>query len=112
MTKSMALGYLRKDKSGVRQQWDEAQMLSLAWRFGYFLHKTVVFGPFVEDPIGELVCVVERVGAEAVFVPSAEHFDGCVPRSLVSVVDVVTVVPRYTYARWATGALPPELDGD
>lgn len=111
MRKPRALGYLRKDKSGVRQRWDEEQIRSLADRFGYFLHKTVVFGLAVDDPVGELVCVVERADAEAVFVPSLEHFDGCVPRALVSVADVVTVVPRYTYARWATGALPTELDG-
>lgn len=111
MRKSKALGYVRKDVSGVRQRWDEQQIRSLAGRFGYFLHKTVVFGSYIDDPVGELMCVVERTEAEALFVPSLEHFDGCVPRALVSVADVVTVVPRYTYARWATGALPTEFDG-
>lgn len=111
MRKPKALGYVRKDVSGVRQRWDEAQVRSLAHRFGYFLHKTVAFGSYVDDPVGELMCVIKRADAEAVFVPNLEHFDGCVPRSLVAVADVVTVVPRYTYARWATGALPTEIDG-
>ncbi|WP_040793079.1 hypothetical protein [Nocardia paucivorans] len=111
MTKPKALGYLRKDKSGIHQQWDEAQMRSLAKRFGYDLGKVIVFGEFTEDPIGELVHAVDRAGAEALFVPGLEHFDGIVPRTLVSVVDVITVSPTHTYARWSTGQLPAEVDG-
>ncbi|WP_040837390.1 hypothetical protein [Nocardia brevicatena] len=111
MTKPKALGYLRKDKSGVHQQWDEAQIRALAQRFGYELCKTIVFGEFTEDPIGELVVSVQRNRAEAVFVPGLEHFDGIAPRSLVTVADVITVSPQHTYARWSTGQLPAEVDG-
>ncbi|WP_040832882.1 hypothetical protein [Nocardia brevicatena] len=111
MTKPKALGYLRKDKSGIHQQWDEAQMRALAQRFGYSLAKTIVFGEFTEDPVGELVSAVQRAGADAVFVPSLEHLDGIAPRSLVAVADVITVSPQHTYARWSTGQLPAEVDG-
>ncbi|WP_040839260.1 hypothetical protein [Nocardia brevicatena] len=111
MTKPKALGYLRRDKSGVHQQWDEAQIRSLAHRYRYTLCKTIVFNPYTEDPIGELVHAVERVEAEALFVPGLEHFDGIVPRTLVSIADVITVSPRRAYARWSTGQLPAEVDG-
>ncbi|WP_040840271.1 hypothetical protein [Nocardia brevicatena] len=111
MTRPKALGYLRRDKSGVHQQWDEAQIRALAHRFGYELCKTIVFGPNAEDPIGELVHAIGRAEAEALFVPGLEHFDGIVPRTLVSVADVITVTPQRTYARWSTGQLPAELDG-
>ncbi|WP_040839799.1 hypothetical protein [Nocardia brevicatena] len=111
MTKPKALGYLRKDKSGIHQQWDEAQIRNLAKRFGYDLCKTIVFDDLTEDPIGELVHAIGRAEAEALFIPSLEHFDGIVPRTLVSIADVVTVNPAYTYARWSTGQLPAEVDG-
>ncbi|WP_245547108.1 hypothetical protein [Nocardia brevicatena] len=45
------------------------------------------------------------------FVPGLEHFDGIVPRTLVSIADVITVNPAYTYARWSNGCLPAEVDG-
>ncbi|WP_245546919.1 hypothetical protein [Nocardia brevicatena] len=111
MTKPKALGYVRKDKSGIHQQWDEAQIRSLVQRFGYELCKTIVFGEFTEDPIGELVHAIGRAEAEALFMPGLEHFDGIVPWTLVSVADVVTVSPQRTYARWSTGQLPAEVDG-
>lgn len=69
-----------------------------------------MFGEFVEDKIGELVHAVGRTGAEALFVPGLEHFDGIVPRTLVSIADVITANPIYTYARWSTGQLPAEVD--
>ncbi|WP_040834390.1 hypothetical protein [Nocardia brevicatena] len=111
MTKPRALGYLRKDKSGVHQQWDEAQMRALAKRFGYDLCKTIVFDEFTEDPIGKLVHAVGRTEAEAPFIPGLKHFDGIVPRTVVSIADVVTVSPAHTYTRWSTGQPPTEIDG-
>lgn len=110
MAKPKALGYLRKDKSGVHQQWDEARIRALAQRFGYALCKTIVFGEFTEDPIGELVSAVRRAEVEAVIVPSLEHLDGIAPQSLVAVADVIIVSPQHTYARWSTGQLPAEID--
>jgi hypothetical protein len=38
-----------------------------------------------------------------VIVPSVRHFGGEVPSELVEVVDVITVNPVHTYARWAPG---------
>ncbi|MFI6167726.1 hypothetical protein ACIBCN_13155 [Nocardia sp. NPDC051052] len=94
-----AVGYLRRDVSGARQQWDEVLIRSLAQRFGYDLAKTVVFGAETDDVIGRLVTVARRLGTDAVIVPSTAHFEGDVPDELVQVCDVITVAPEYTYAR-------------
>lgn len=100
-----AIGYLRSDVSGARQQWDEMHVRSLSKRLGYTLSKTVVLSEHIEDPIARLINVVRRMRAEAVVVPSLEHFGGTVPDELVRVVDVITVEPHDTYARWI---IPPD----
>ncbi|RJO73593.1 hypothetical protein D5S18_20580 [Nocardia panacis] len=101
-TRPIALGYLRRDVSGVSQVWDETQIRSLAKRFGYELAKTVTFGPDTAERMAKLVAAVRRAAAEAVFVPNVEHFDGGrVPAELVRLCDVTTISPEYTHARWA-----------
>ncbi|WP_040805531.1 hypothetical protein [Nocardia concava] len=100
-----AIDYLRSDVSGARQQWDEMQTRSLAKRLGYTVAKTVVFSQHVEEPIQRLVNVVRRVQADAVVVPNLAHLGGTVPTALVQVVDVITVEPHDTYARWI---IPPD----
>lgn len=100
-----AIGYLRSDVSGTRQPWDEMRNRSLAKRLGYTVAKTVVFSEHVEDPVQRLINVVRRMRAEAVVVPNLEHFGGTVPDELVRVVDVITVDPHDTYARWI---IPPD----
>ncbi|GAB2710479.1 hypothetical protein [Nocardia thraciensis] len=102
-----AIGYLRKDVSGFRQGWDEARIRSLAKRLGYNLCKTITFGENTEKPDCRLRIIVARLGVDAVIVPSPGHFEAReVPADLVSVVDVITVDPEHTYARWANGELP------
>ncbi|NNH75021.1 hypothetical protein HLB23_35105 [Nocardia uniformis] len=81
-----AIGYLRRDVSGIRQEWDETHIRSLARRFGYDLAKIVAFGPDTDAPITRLINVARTV--DAVIVPSVEHFDGgAVPGPLVKVAD-------------------------
>ncbi|PXX59842.1 hypothetical protein DFR70_111229 [Nocardia tenerifensis] len=100
--KPVAIGYLRRDKAGVAQQWNETEIRSLAKRLGYNLTKTVVFSANTAQPILELIQAARRAKADAVIVPSTTHFDGdSVPGELTKVVDVVTVSPEQTYARWA-----------
>lgn len=112
MSRPDALGYLRKDISGVRQQWDEQQIRSLAKRYGYNLRKTITFGPDTDRPEFRLCNVVAGLEVDAVLVPSAAHFDdGEVPAELVKLTDVITVDPEHTYARWPLGTLPAEFDG-
>ncbi|MGW4120763.1 hypothetical protein [Nocardia sp. NPDC004711] len=107
-----ALGYLRKDVSGIRQAWDETEIRSLAKRLGYDLAKTVTFDERTERPLVRLCTVVARLDAEVIITPGAEHFGGEVPADLVGVVDVVTVKPEYTYARWSSGELPDLRPGE
>ncbi|MBO0855754.1 MAG: hypothetical protein J2P18_18540 [Nocardia sp.] len=101
-----AIGYLRKDVSGEQQRWDETQIRRLAKRLGYNLCKTIVFTDRTPNPVGQLINTATGTGAEALFVPSAEHFDGVVPADLVKVTDVIIVASQSTYARWPTGELP------
>ncbi|MBF6129014.1 hypothetical protein [Nocardia brasiliensis] len=103
-----AIGYLRRDVSGARQQWDEVLIRSLAQRFGYDLAKTVVFGAETDDVLHRLTTVAQRLGVDAVIVPGAAHFEGGVPEQLVQICDVITVAPEYTYAR---PLQPPLADG-
>ena len=106
-----AIGYLRREISGVRQPWDEDQMRSLAKRLGYNMRKIVTFTDRVYDAEGRLRNVAVQLGVDAVFVPSVAHLNGrVVPTELVRVVDVITVEPECTYARWASGWLPDEIE--
>ncbi|MET8428703.1 hypothetical protein [Nocardia sp. NPDC004860] len=111
MTTSRAIGYLQQEISGTHEEWDKAQIRRLAERFGYDLTKILAFGPEVDRPIHRVRVAVDRTGAEAVFTPSAEHFDGGeVPADLMQVADVITVNDERTYARYPTGQLP-EFNG-
>ncbi|WP_231951816.1 hypothetical protein [Nocardia terpenica] len=101
------MGYLRTDISGQHQQWDETRMRNRAARLGYKLAKTVAFSNRQDQPIEKLVETVRKVGAEAVFVPGPQHFEGQrIPVEIVQIADVVTVDPEGTYARRATGDVP------
>ncbi|MBF6233184.1 hypothetical protein IU473_18135 [Nocardia farcinica] len=107
--KPPAIAYLRRDISGVRQQWHENALRGTALRLGYNLRKTIVLGPGSVNPTADLVAVVHRLRVEAVFVPGLEHFDAGVPRELVAIADVITVWPPRTFARWSSGRLPDNL---
>ncbi|WP_405166297.1 hypothetical protein OG203_15135 [Nocardia sp. NBC_01499] len=101
-SKPVAIGYLRKDIAGIAQGWNETQIRNLAKRLGYNLTKTVVFGASTEHPLTDLIAAARRARADAVIVPNATHFDDNeIPCELTRVVDVVTVSPEQTYARWA-----------
>ncbi|WP_433521596.1 hypothetical protein ACQPZ2_30400 [Nocardia pseudovaccinii] len=100
-TKPTAIGYLRKDISGFSQMWDETQMRSLAKRLGYNLTKTVTFGPETDHPLTRLLNVVRHLAVDAVITPALNHLDGQIPDELkTAAIEVVTVNPEHTYARW------------
>lgn len=104
-----AIGFLRRDISGIRQPWDEAQIRSLARRLGYNLRKIITFAADVDDAGLRLRNIAEAHRVDAVFVPSAAHFDGgVIPSKLVRVADVITVEPVCTYARRTTGRAPAD----
>ncbi|WP_228541807.1 hypothetical protein [Nocardia sp. XZ_19_369] len=74
----------------------------MARRLGYNLAKTVAFSEKTADPIQELIEAARRATADAVIVPSVTHFEGnAIPGELTQVVDVITVSPEETYARWS-----------
>lgn len=107
-----AIGWLRSDISGGRQQWDEARIRGLAHRLGYDLRRTVVFGPCTDRPVLRLRFLVSRLDVDAVIVPGVEHFaGGLIPVDLVAVADIITVSPENTYARYATVQLPDPEGG-
>lgn len=91
MARPRALGYLRRDVAGIRQQWHEGRIRSLASRLGYDLCKTLVFGPDTDHPVERLRRAVDRTGAAAVFVPGTDHFDDGVPAELLHRADVIAV---------------------
>ncbi|GEM30738.1 hypothetical protein NN3_17450 [Nocardia neocaledoniensis NBRC 108232] len=98
--KPPAIGYLRRDISGVAQSWDETQIRSLAERLGYRFTKTVVFSDRTVDPIGRLLDVVTASEAAAVVTPTLSHLDGF-PDPLLAVCDLITVTPETTHPRTA-----------
>ncbi|GAB4588887.1 hypothetical protein [Nocardia sp. IFM 10818] len=99
-TEPSAIGWLRSDVSGIQQESDEAAIRGLAYRLGYDLRKTVVFGPLTDQPLRRLRVLISRLDLDAVIVPSARHFDGgAVPPELVAVADIITVSPEMTYVR-------------
>ncbi|MFD7846747.1 hypothetical protein ACFV4K_27905 [Nocardia sp. NPDC059764] len=103
------LGYLRTDVSGVAQLWDQSQIRKLATRLGYDFADMVVYDPrFGRPPLARLKAQATRLDAEAVIVPSPEHFEGAeIPGTLVRQLDVITVTPEETYAR---RMMPPFRD--
>ncbi|MFE3187592.1 hypothetical protein ACFXHA_01200 [Nocardia sp. NPDC059240] len=107
--KPTCLGYIRIDVSGVAQLWDQTQIRKLATRLGYDFADMVIYDPrFGRPPLARLKAQATRLDAEAVIVPSPEHFEGAeIPGTLVQQLDVITVTPEQTYAR---RMMPPVRD--
>ncbi|WP_227982144.1 hypothetical protein [Nocardia spumae] len=104
----VALGFLRKDVSRQRQRWDETQVRHVARRLGYELSKTITFSHLTRDPVRQLLDTVVRFDADAVVVPSVEHFaDHIIPAELVAITDVITVAPEHIYAHWQEWEMSP-----
>ncbi|WP_206055216.1 hypothetical protein [Nocardia sp. CS682] len=85
----------------------------MAKRLGYELAKIVVFGPQTGNPVSQLLDTIERVGADAVVMPTLQHLADELDL-VVRVCDVITVNPENTYARWVLPSnswLAPEADG-
>ncbi|MEV0251463.1 hypothetical protein AB0H76_33055 [Nocardia sp. NPDC050712] len=108
-TRPTALGYLRRDISGISQTWDEIQIRSRATRLGYDYAKTIVFDLYTPDRLLRLLRAVERADVDAVIIPAASHLGDRVPAELIQRCDVITVNPEFTYARTIA---PPLFSGD
>ncbi|MFC9997024.1 hypothetical protein [Nocardia sp. NPDC127526] len=114
--KPTILGYLRTDISGMALLWDQSQIRKRADQLGYDFADMIVYDPrFGRPPLARLKAQATRLHAEAVIVPSADHFGGEIPVDLIRRVDVVTVSPEETYARRAVPPLrdlpPAQADG-
>lgn len=81
--------------------WDQTRIRRLATRLGYDFADMVIYDPrFGRPPLARLRAQASRLDAEAVIVPTPEHFEGGeIPRALVQQLDVITVDPEETYAR-------------
>ncbi|MBH0777369.1 2'-5' RNA ligase family protein [Nocardia bovistercoris] len=99
-TEPTAIGYLRKDVSGIHQQWDETRIRSHAKRLGYELTKTVTFSNATDDPETRLINVIRALDIDAVVAPSLAHFGGTVPERLIRACELNVLAPEpATYAR-------------
>ncbi|MFE3256664.1 hypothetical protein ACFXPS_28360 [Nocardia sp. NPDC059091] len=95
-----AIGFLRSDISGLNQPHDELQIRRAANLTGYDLRKTIVFSEQTENRAHRLRVAIDRLGVDAVIVPSTSHFDGHdIPTDLLAVATVITVSPGSTTAR-------------
>ncbi|MEU1210850.1 hypothetical protein [Nocardia sp. NPDC005825] len=95
-----AIGFLRSDISGLNQVQDELRIRSAAKRTGYDLRKTIVFTERTENRLRRLCVAIDRLGVQAVIVPSAAHFDeGAIPAEVLAVAAVLTVAPGSTTPR-------------
>ncbi|WP_225731190.1 MULTISPECIES: hypothetical protein [unclassified Nocardia] len=91
MARTGAVGYLRRDIAGTRQQWDETQIRSLANRLGFDLRKTITFCARTERPVERLSAALGALGVDTLFVPSLAHFDGGEIPATLRAVTVITV---------------------
>lgn len=90
----IALGWVHPETTAP--DWDMAQVRRLTSRLGYRL----VWAP--ETSRIPLADQVRELRAEAVIAPSPDHFDPLTLNAVMTVADVETVLPRLSFARWAT----------
>lgn len=92
--KPVALGWVDYDSS-TAPKWDAAQVRRLAQRLGYRLvwpdRHTLL--PLADQ--------VRSAKADAVILPAPEHIGPLELNGLMHIVDVETVCPRLSFARWS-----------
>ena len=95
-----AIGFLRSDVSATKQQQDERAIERAARLKGYDLRKTIVFSEHTKEPVHRLCVAVDRTNADAVIVPSVDHFDSrTVPVELLEVAAVLVIRPDDAHPR-------------
>lgn len=96
--KPIALGWIDYDRS-TSPDWDAARIRRLARRLGYRLVWPEPFSPL------PLTDQARGARAESVILPAPDHVDPLELDGLMHIVDVETVFPRLSFARWSiTGA--------
>ncbi len=95
-----ALGFLRLDVSVSADEQHRAAIKQLASEWDYTILWILMADEFTENPVDVLINSVRLYRAEAVFVPSARHFEGStIPIDLRTECSVITVADKQTYAR-------------
>ncbi|MBF6455744.1 hypothetical protein [Nocardia cyriacigeorgica] len=92
--KPIALGWIDYDRS-TAPDWDAAQVQRLARRLGYRLVWPEIFSPL---PLADQA---RGARAEMVILPAPDHVDPLALDGLMHIVDVETVHPRLSFARWS-----------
>ncbi|MFE3447181.1 hypothetical protein ACFXNW_29465 [Nocardia sp. NPDC059180] len=96
--KPIALGWIDYDRS-TAPDWETAQVQRLARRLGYQL-----VWPDIASPL-PLADQARDLGAESVIMPAPDHVGTLELDGLMHIIDVETVTPRVSFARWSiTGA--------
>ncbi|GAA5069433.1 hypothetical protein [Nocardia callitridis] len=95
----VALGYMRTDLSGDARQWDAKRLRALASRYGYQMGHIVTHTSSTPNRTANLLDLVRRMNAVALFVPTVEHLPETAVRALLAELDgVTTLYPEETYA--------------
>lgn len=89
-----ALAWINPETS-IAPEWDRARIQRLARHLGYTLT-----WPRIESVL-PLVDQVRAAEVDIVITPAPNHLDAITLNAIMSVVDVETVCPRLTFARWA-----------
>jgi hypothetical protein len=93
-----AIGFLRRDISGVDREVDEKAINDLAAAQGYRVDTVLNVGPDVPHPFSRILVAVSRIDADAVITPSPAHVADFT-RALLVVADLITVTPQQTLRR-------------
>ncbi|WP_280276322.1 hypothetical protein [Nocardia wallacei] len=92
-----ALGWIDPNVT-TAPRWDAARVGRLARSLGYVL---------VWPPVASVLPLVDQVRSadvDVVITPSSDHLDAITLHALMHVVDVETVCPRMSFARWAVAS--------
>ncbi|NEW56923.1 hypothetical protein GV794_14845 [Nocardia cyriacigeorgica] len=95
MNHSIAFGWINYDISRA-PEWDRAQIHRLARHLGYRLMWTS------ERSVLRVADQARNAQADLVILPAPEHLSPLELNAVMDVADVETVVPRLSFARWAT----------
>ncbi|WP_036537613.1 hypothetical protein, partial [Nocardia cyriacigeorgica] len=91
----IAFGWIDHDVS-TAPDWDAAQIQRLARKLGY---RVVWPHRFSVLPVADQV---RNAQAEVVILPAPEHLSPLELNSVMEIADVEVVLPRLSFARWAT----------
>ncbi|WP_194820536.1 hypothetical protein [Nocardia sp. XZ_19_385] len=96
--KKRAVTYQLKDLSGKDHERHEREMVALGQMWGYDIARRLLIPAFCDTPLLKLVQAIQKVEAEAVFVPYLAHLGGSM-RAVTEQCILVDTLTFKTYAR-------------